>query len=150
MFILNVNKLLDLTSFLPKLNYVFCALNRILMVHDRCAINKEINILIICIFISRFYYKELYFKLWWKRRFFIVGVSNWNIKVVIQRGIQLDVPRIVHPNVEEVVTLSMDPVSMGVLILTLSPLTALVRVLPEIEGFFTKHCLLIMKYWCFM
>lgn len=51
---------------------------------------------------------------------------------MILGGIQLDVPRLVHLNVEEVVTLSMDPVSMGVLILMRSPLTALVRILPEI------------------
>lgn len=56
MFILNVNKLLDLTSFLPKLNYVFCALNRILMVHDAQSIKKSIFLLyasLLVVFIIR-------------------------------------------------------------------------------------------------
>lgn len=47
----------------------------------------------------------------------------------MKEGIQTDAPRRVHLNVEEVVTSSMDPVYMGVLIRTLSPLTALVRIL---------------------
>lgn len=56
------------------------------------------------------------------------------------RGIQTIVPILAQSNVVEVVTPSMDPVHMGVLILTLSPLTVLVRILPYKEGFFTKHC----------
>lgn len=47
----------------------------------------------------------------------------------MHRGIQTDAPGVVHLNVMEVVTPSMDLVYMGVLILTLSPLTALVRML---------------------
>lgn len=60
------------------------------------------------------------------------------------RGIQLDVPRLVHLNVEEVVTPSMDPAYMGVLILTLPPLTALVRILPEKEGFFSQNIVYLL------
>lgn len=52
-------------------------------------------------------------------------------------------PRLVHTNVVEVVTPSMDPVYMGVLIPTLSPLTVLVRVLLEKEGFFPETLLCI-------
>lgn len=47
----------------------------------------------------------------------------------MHRGIQTDAPGDVHLNVVEAVTPSTDPVYMGVLILTLSPLTALVRIL---------------------
>lgn len=49
---------------------------------------------------------------------------------MIAGGIQTDAPGYVHLNVEEAVTLSTDPAYMGVLILTLSPLTALVGILP--------------------
>lgn len=59
----------------------------------------------------------------------------------MHRGIQLDVPRFVHPNVEEAVTPSMEPVYMGVLILTPSPLTALVRISQDKKKF-TKTLLL--------
>lgn len=57
----------------------------------------------------------------------------------MHRGIQLDVPRFVHPNVEEAVTPSMEPVYMGVLILTPSPLTALVRISQDKKNS-RKHC----------
>lgn len=64
----------------------------------------------------------------------------------MHRGIQLHVPRLVHPNVVEVVTPSTDLVYMGVLIRTLLPLTALVRILQEKQ--FTKTLLLWITDWC--
>lgn len=57
---------------------------------------------------------------------------------MIHRGIQLDVPRFVHPNVEEAVTPSMEPVYMGVLILALSLSTASVRFVQIILILFKK------------
>lgn len=51
---------------------------------------------------------------------------------MIAGGIQTDAPGYVHLNVEEAVTLSTDPAYMGVLILTLSPLTALCVVMDNI------------------
>lgn len=64
----------------------------------------------------------------------------------MNRGIQLHVPSFVQPNVVEVVMSSTDPVYMGVLIRTLSPLTALVRILQEKQ--FTKTLLLWITDWC--
>lgn len=66
-----------------------------------------------------------------ERKMFIFCWSTcieFNAQVVMHRGIRLDVSIFVHINVEEVVTSSMDHVYMGVLILTLPPLTALVRI----------------------
>lgn len=65
----------------------------------------------------------------------------------MHRGIRLDVSILVHLNVVNVVTPSTEPVYMGALILTLPPLTAMVRIYINKKGFFPRNIVTCIVTW---